>query len=129
MDNNEKPAAVATLATRPVSAKVRSAMTNEAKPKAAGSQPFLITIAAIQKNSRERLLVQLQLYEGQAILSCRVWYLKDGVLKPSRKGLNCSIRHVAKLADALNDALAEALQQGLLRLETGEPPATDTDRP
>ncbi len=79
-------------------------------------QPFKpITIAEIQKNRRERIIVRIDQFKGTVILHAWTWIEgPDGRLKAGRNGLAVALPHLPALADALQQALAKALASGLL---------------
>jgi Transcriptional Coactivator p15 (PC4) len=78
---------------------------------------FPIEIARIEKNKRNKecVLVSLTEYEGRKLINVRV-YIKgpDGNEHPTQKGIAMSVRKLQELANAINKALAQARQLGLL---------------
>jgi hypothetical protein len=65
-------------------------------------------------NTREKIRVRLDVYQGRDIIDLRRWY-SDGTLdhKPGR-GLTISVRHLPALAAAVTAALSQAEAAGLL---------------
>ena len=57
--------------------------------------------------------VILKNYEGYDILDVRSWFSDAGYRKPG-KGISISVRHLGRLADAINQAKNRALELGLL---------------
>ena len=56
----------------------------------------------LQKNSRERLRVQVKEYKGLTYVDLRVWYVgADGIYSPSPKGLLLKPGHVVEVAQGL----------------------------
>jgi Transcriptional Coactivator p15 (PC4) len=74
-----------------------------------------IEIAKFWKNRKgEAIIVRLTEYEGHPLIDARTWFTApDGALKPG-KGLACTVRHLPRLAAALNKALEQAQALGLL---------------
>lgn len=71
-------------------------------------------ICDIPKNAREVIRVELDEYEGHQLVAARIWYSDDGGLKPTRKGLSVSVKHLTALREAIEKAEAEARAAGLL---------------
>jgi Transcriptional Coactivator p15 (PC4) len=69
----------------------------------------------------EAVRVQLREYEGVPLIDVRV-HVTDaaGRLKPTEKGLSCSVRCLSDLAKGLNKALARAKDIGLIKGEDHE---------
>jgi len=65
-------------------------------------------------NTREKIRVRLDVYQGRDIIDLRRWY-SDGTLdhKPGR-GLTISVKHLPALAAAVTAALSQAEAAGLL---------------
>jgi len=74
-------------------------------------------IAAIPSGRRgEELRVSLNTFKGRHYFAIRIWYTDEaGELKPSGKGANVKIDLLPDIAEAVNKALAEARDQGLLK--------------
>jgi hypothetical protein len=65
--------------------------------------------------------VRLSTYEGHNLIDVRTWHSgDDGVLRPTTKGIACSLKHLPTIIDALNAALRKADELGLI--DTGAPP-------
>jgi hypothetical protein len=65
-----------------------------------------IIVASWPKNTRETLVVRLDIFKGQPIIDVRTWYGgEDGKLMPGRGGLTVSIRHLPALVEAIRRAL------------------------
>jgi hypothetical protein len=78
------------------------------------SSAFPIVIAEWERNSREVILVALDLYNGRHTVNARVWYREGDELKPSRSGLTLTVKHLPALAEAIGKALDAARELGLL---------------
>jgi hypothetical protein len=62
----------------------------------------------------EQFVVTLSSYEGYDMLSFRVWFEgKDGEMRPTKKGIAFSERHLPALFAALRDAYKAAKAAGL----------------
>lgn len=71
-------------------------------------------IAEWPKNDRENVRVALDEFNGHATVNARLWFrAADGEIRPG-KGLAIGIRHLPALAAALNEALAVAIERGLV---------------
>lgn len=94
-----------------------AADTTESESKLA--QP--IEVAKFWRNRRgEAIVVQLREYKGRAIFDARVNFTtKDGTLQPTPKGLAIAVLRLPELAAAVNKALAQARELGLI--EGGAP--------
>jgi hypothetical protein len=63
----------------------------------------------------DRVRVSLDVYKGRPVINCRRWWLSDsGELRPGKAGIAFSVRHLPRLFDAVQDALAVATQRGLI---------------
>jgi hypothetical protein len=63
----------------------------------------------------DRVRVSLDVYKGRPVINCRRWWLSDsGELRPGKAGIAFSVRHLPRLFDAVQDALALATQRGLI---------------
>jgi hypothetical protein len=70
----------------------------------------------------EAVRVQLREFEGIALVDVRRHYTaKDGVLRPTNKGLSITIRKLPALAQALAAALQKARELGLIPPAEGQP--------
>jgi hypothetical protein len=74
-----------------------------------------IIVAEWPKNSRELLRVRIDEFMGQPVICVRAWYPdSNGIMMPGKGGLTIGIKHLPALADSFNNALAAALEHGLL---------------
>jgi hypothetical protein len=72
-------------------------------------------IAEWSINSRETARVSIELYKGAWLINFRKWYeAEDGELRPTRHGVALGVRHLPRLADAINQALSIARERGLV---------------
>ena len=79
-------------------------------------------IAEWRRNDRETVRVSLGQFKDQPIVDVRVWWRNDaGELRPSRRGLTLSVRHLPTLARALADAEQNARELGWLPILKGAP--------
>jgi hypothetical protein len=77
------------------------------------SEPTII--AEWELNGRESLRVELHEFKGTDIVGIRKWFpSSSGGMAPGKDGINLSLKHLARLAAAVNDALATARAQGKL---------------
>jgi hypothetical protein len=66
-------------------------------------------------NGRERLRVTLELYRGVWLINLRKWFeADDGGLRPSKRGIAVSIRHLPQLAEAITHAVSIARHRGMI---------------
>lgn len=83
-------------AARHIPSPAASGATTPSKPNA--SLAFL----DLQKNSRQRLRVQVKTFKGSEYVDLRVWYVgEDGEYAPSGKGVMLKPAHVVEIAQAL----------------------------
>ena len=82
----------------------------------------VITVAEWAKNERELVRVTLDEFNGRPIVDVRVWYrhAASGEQRPGRQGITMSARHLPALANAVNQALDLAVQQGSTETEEGQ---------
>lgn len=74
------------------------------------------TIATLDKNSSERIQVDLTEYNGRDLASLRVYYrasIEPEEWKPTKKGLSVRIGMLPQVIAALREAEAEARSAGL----------------
>jgi Transcriptional Coactivator p15 (PC4) len=77
------------------------------------SEPVII--AQWELNSRESLRVELHEFKGVQIVGIRKWFpAASGAMAPGKDGINLNLKHLPRLAAAVNDALSKARQQGLI---------------
>ena len=77
----------------------------------------LVIIASMPKNSRERIRVSLDRWQGHDLLDIRVTtQLTTGtdIWSPTKKGLSVNVAMIPQLREALADAEAKALELGLI---------------
>ena len=79
-------------------------------------------IAEIAKNSREVLRVNVGPYKGRQLLSIWTWVqAPDGNgMRPTNKGISVRVELLPELRDAIKNAEATAMAQGLLPNDGGE---------
>ncbi|MGA3845976.1 transcriptional coactivator p15/PC4 family protein [Ralstonia nicotianae] len=69
----------------------------------------------IQKNSRERLRIQVKEYKGLSYVDLRVWFVGgDGTYAPSSKGVMLKPCHVVEVAQGLLLASQAADAKGMI---------------
>ena len=74
-----------------------------------------ILVASFPKNTIERVVVKLDTFKGTATIHIRTEYRDpDGRWLATKQGLAIALPHLPALADALQQALAVALQTGRL---------------
>jgi hypothetical protein len=74
---------------------------------------FPIVVAEWERNDREVIRVALDHYRGRNTIDLRNWFrAADGELRPTRSGL--SLKHLPTLADAVQLALAKAIELRLI---------------
>lgn len=74
-----------------------------------------MTVAVIQKNSREELRVSVETFKGVPLVNLRVWFRnEEGEWRPGKQGVALRIDRLPELRKALADAEAEAARQGLM---------------
>jgi len=79
-------------------------------------------------NKRETARVSIELYKGAWLINFRKWYeAEDGELRPTRHGVALGVRHLPRLADAINQALSIARERGLVAAD-GEGENNDIPR-
>jgi hypothetical protein len=82
------------------------------------SQPVII--AQWELNSRESLRVELHEYRGTQLIGIRKWFAgANGAMAPGKSGINLNLKHLPRLAAAVNDALSKAQKDGLIFAEDG----------
>ena len=65
-------------------------------------------------NGREVIRAEVSAFNGRQIFNIRRWYrAQGGSIRPTPKGLDCAIRHLAAEAALLADTLARARSSGL----------------
>jgi hypothetical protein len=82
------------------------------------SQPVII--AQWELNSRESLRVELHEYRGTQLIGIRKWFAgANGAMAPGKSGINLNLKHLPRLAAAVNEALSKAQRDGLIFAEDG----------
>jgi hypothetical protein len=82
------------------------------------SQPIVIAEWAL--NSRESLRVELHEYRGTQLIGIRKWFAgANGAMTPGKSGINLNLKHLPRLAAAVNDALSKAQEDGLIFADDG----------
>jgi hypothetical protein len=82
------------------------------------SEPAII--AEWELNGRESLRVELHEFKGTQIIGIRKWFSgSNGSMAPGKDGINLSLKHLPRLAAAVNDALSKAREDGLITADNG----------
>jgi hypothetical protein len=77
------------------------------------SEPTII--AQWELNSRESLRVELHEFKGTQLIGIRKWFAAaNDAMAPGKHGINLSLKHLPRLAAAVNDALSKARAEGLI---------------
>jgi hypothetical protein len=74
-------------------------------------------IAAVMKNSRERIALRLTKHHGHNLIDLRVFDHAGNVEFPTKSGFALQVEHLPALRQALDEAIVEAFRQGLLTRE------------
>jgi hypothetical protein len=84
------------------------------------SGPEPATIAEWQLNSRESVRVELHEFKGTKLIGIRKWFTAaNGAMAPGKHGINLGLKHLPRLAAAVNDALLKAREEGLITADDG----------
>jgi hypothetical protein len=87
--------------------------------------PAAIVVGEFARNVREIVRVQLDQFRGHNMVQVRNFYAAgDGTWKPGKGGIAMTVRHLPRLAAAINEALAEAQRAGWLAEDHGGDDAT-----
>jgi hypothetical protein len=79
-----------------------------------------LTIAQWELNSRESVRVELLEFKGTQLIGIRKWFAgANGTMAPGKSGINLNLKHLPRLAAAVNDALLKAQEDGLIFAEDG----------
>jgi len=79
------------------------------------SNPDTGIIAEWPINRRETALVSIEFYKGAWLVNLRKWFeAEDGELRPTKHGIALGVRHLPKLAQAINKGLSIARERGLI---------------
>lgn len=73
-----------------------------------------LLIAEWPRNTRDRVRVRLNVFNGRPTIELREWYPSDGDWKPGRAGITLGVAHLRTLADALSKALEAAETRNLI---------------
>lgn len=75
-----------------------------------------IVVGEFRKNAREIVRVALDEFNGHDLISLRVFFdAGDGSMRPGKSGLACRVGLLPELSKAVNSALEQARDLGLLR--------------
>lgn len=61
-------------------------------------------LAEIQKNSQEKIVVELSDYGGKTYFNVRIYFQKDGEWIPTKKGVNLNVENLEELKTAIAKA-------------------------
>jgi hypothetical protein len=93
---------------------------NDAARNRSHNEPQPVIIAQWELNSRESLRVELHEYRGTQLIGIRKWFAgANGAMAPGKSGINLSLKHLPRLASAVNDALSKARRNGLITADDG----------
>jgi hypothetical protein len=82
------------------------------------SQPVIV--AQWELNSRESVRVELHEFKGTQLIGIRKWFAgANGAMAPGKSGINLNLKHLPRLAAAVNDALSKAREDGLITSDSG----------
>lgn len=73
-----------------------------------------IIVAEIPKNTREIFRLTIDKFKGVTIVDMRVFVIDGDQKRPTRKGVATSIKNLRALAHALNRAVEQAEELGLI---------------
>jgi hypothetical protein len=77
-----------------------------------------VTIDQWWKNrSHEAITISMSTYQGKNVIDIRVWQSTDGRLRPTKKGITTDLKHLRRLARALNIAVTKAIELDLIDAE------------
>ncbi len=99
--------------------------TSPASPIDTAAQPVAndlpILIGEFPANSRETARVILENYRGHDLVYINKWYFgpDGGELLPGRGGFAVNVRHLPRLKELVDRALAKAIEVGLVRSDDG----------
>jgi hypothetical protein len=72
-------------------------------------------VAEWRRNAREQVRVEIGYYLGVHTVNVRVWYWDGDQLKPSKTGINLTVKHLPALAHAMAKAMEKAIELGLIQ--------------
>jgi Transcriptional Coactivator p15 (PC4) len=77
------------------------------------SEPVII--AQWELNRRESVRVEIHEFKGTQLIGIRKWFAAaNDTMAPGKHGINLSLKHLPRLAVAINDALSKARADGLI---------------
>lgn len=76
-----------------------------------------VVLSEWPRNAHETFRVSLSRYRGGMTIDFRDWYSAGGMLKPGRKGIALSVKHLRKLETAITTAIRIAEAEGVLDAE------------
>jgi hypothetical protein len=93
---------------------------NDATGNGARDESHPVIIAQWVLNSRESLRVELHEFKGTQLIGIRKWFAgANGAMAPGKSGINLNLKHLPRLAAAVNDALSKAQKEGLIFPDDG----------
>jgi len=82
------------------------------------SEPVIV--AQWELNRRESVRVEIHEFKGTPLICIRKWFAAaDDTMAPGKQGINLSLKHLPRLAAAVNDALSTAREEGLITPDDG----------
>ncbi len=82
--------------------------------------PEKITVSRFWKNRKhDAIVTTIEEYEGRVLVDIRTHYMNRGFLVPTPRGVSISVLRLPDLAKAINKALRQAKELGLLRDDDG----------
>jgi len=92
-------------------------------PQRGRSRPTLakpVIVSRFWKNrAPDAIVTELATYEGRVVVDVRQYAMHDGRLKPTHKGISIVVLRLPELAKAINKALRQAKELGLLPSDDG----------
>ena len=73
-----------------------------------------------QTRNGKAIRIQLSTWQGKNLVDLRSWDSEQGRLKPSKKGLACEVKHLPRLAKALDRVVETARSLHLIDADDGE---------
>jgi len=93
---------------------------NDATRNRSDNESEPVIIAQWELNSRESLRVEFHEYKGIQLIGIRKWFAgANGAMMPGKSGVNLSLKHLPRLAEAVNEALSKAREDGLITADDG----------
>jgi hypothetical protein len=79
-----------------------------------------VTVSKFWKNrAHDAIVTELATYEGRNVVDVRQYAMHGGHLRPTHKGISIVVLRLPQLAKAINKALAQAKELGLLPPDDG----------